>query len=72
MRAVSELRTWESGAHVLDVGCGTGFTACCAALGGADSIYACDIQAAACDTTRRVHTFPQIEYLILSRHNTAL
>ena len=53
-RRVAAHKKLSRGAHVLDLGCGTGFTATAAALAGADSVTACDLHTPMTALTRRV------------------
>ena len=59
-RRVAAYKKLPRGAHVLDLGCGTGFTATAAALAGAHSVTACDLHTPMANLTRRVmlHRLP--------------
>lgn len=55
-RAVAKRRAADGGAHVLDIGCGSGVLSLLAARAGADSVVACDIHSSLCDVARKVGT----------------
>ena len=60
VRAVEGRRAAKKGAHVLDLGCGTGFLSAVASASGADSVTACDLNLPMTSLTQRVSRNPAV------------